>query len=1631
MKSRLTHTIGLWCMVTIGVAICAVAQSAERALWVWSNTDEIIEDYTDADSISTAWDDFISFIEAPHGDPSDRIVNLYMSAYDYMLTRASHMRTFLADMSSRGFNVYVVLAEPAFALPLGKDPERGARINYEFEKKIDDIMIFQRKGNANERFAGIMLDIEPHLNDADSAFNFFDTDSFPIIWDVYLSNLTYCKDKITEYNEANEPDMTFSDAVAAWYSVPFDWDCDGQMEVLMDDIMPLVSFYTVQAYRDSSAEIADIAKEEIVTAIDADNGGKVCIVGVETMDLPSEPDITFWNEGVAALETALDELSAMYADNDGFGGFAIHQYANANIDEQAYQHLTSPVPDKAPVIRIVSPNGIQAEGISFSDDITVTWQAFLPDTSETYTVQIAYKYASDLDNDSIAWTVIDTDSNLAGSVTQSSSTFHVAGVSTTQSNRIMIKASMSYTAGAPMTTSDVTNYGVAINEAPDPNAWLDSIYADFPGYPQGLKIIVDNNNVLHATYYMYYDWSQTPGVYYARSTSGGESWTTKNLTPDTYEEVDNESISTWPRKPMISKYGNTIAIAWIEAVSKVTKGNETDDTIYMQINDANGISSGWMPEAKIIRDNDGSIYTNVDVHVNTVDEIHLIWEKNNDGISQIEYSQYTYNQSLADWQSGGIEIVASGTSDNDFLRTPSITSSAHGIHTIWGQYKRSYTESLPGTTVFNETFENYYGSRWRSWGANGGTYPENGYIKLLKDLSTLRCGLYQLANQEFSPSIDLTHGFIYIDIKTNLSSPATGRVTAEIVASTNESDNPDYTTTFSLPVSKFKDLPAASSGWQQIMFNVDELTQSEATWASPRLNDIRQVKLRIEYTGVAVIYLDNFKAVGAGTTTSFEPEMRIMARTKASTWQSVEEVDVPHVYINEQIQNNASNQQICAPVYFPEIVASGDYTYAVWQLTTLGSPDNDGLETSSEIKFSKRNVASQTNEWDSSSTIATNGYAPAISIWDNNGTPTIQILYSNNFQKYNEDAYTGNLIYHESINNGVSWSDAVYLAQGSGTASGVRRPYLNLSGKRGLHYLSYPFIFTDENGISTMNWINGGMNGNGTETGVAEEYYTTRGSVFLVNPAPPFVDFADNDSVQLTWRLPDTSFAPTGYKLRKIADNDESSPVYLNGGNTLYGLSFVDNDGMAAGVHYRYQLSYMVNSTASDWSRGSNVIKDDIYLLLDDFEFDSDNESYTGNTYVSFNDQITAEITNSVAAYGSKSLKVTYTGTTGSLVYINFPTVMDFSNYGSIDVQIRFNPEPGMTERIIYLELQEAESGEYFEVGQRIQLVNDGQWHQYHLFLDQASNKLDLDDISALKIVTWELANVDGVNGKTSFFIDDIKLNNNPIIAIDRESLVRSEPIQHRGLEEGFVINQPQTPVTVTYGNATIPWFLRIYTSSQVTAGNGTPYTVKKDGLIRYDADNDTYHTAYNLPLKVWCKNFGPPGFMSDNDTVVNEEYAVNGYPPVSNRYFFRGYDFNRDRDIRSLLAPAAGPFIESNNDGAGFYPFDLDGDGFREGDNFFSESTQRAVIGEEPAWLFVPVMKDETYTMDNDAIVMDPADDTTWRVLTDYIQGSEDDHTIDLYFAVFMGTDQLMRTKEEYGYGTYKGKIYIDMLFN
>lgn len=157
-------------------------------------------------------------------------------------------------------------------------------------------------------------------------------------------------------------------------------------------------------------------------------------------------------------------------------------------------------------------------------------------------------------------------------------------------------------------------------------------------------------------------------------------------------------------------------------------------------------------------------------------------------------------------------------------------------------------------------------------------------------------------------------------------------------------------------------------------------------------------------------------------------------------------------------------------------------------------------------------------------------------------------------------------------------------------------------------------------------------------------------------------------------------------------------------------------------------------------------------------------------------------------------------------------------------------------------------------------------------------------------------------------------------------------------------------PIKVSYFAGDSSWTIRVYTAN---AGNVV-------GLIGVTDSN------YNIPLKVWCDNYGP------------SKNAVGQTPDEENKYFWNGYDFNSDGDKQDTITNGTISEISLG--------FDVNGDTDILDTGL---GTGAEPVGEEPVWLRVP-----------DYIEMDPGQPYTWRRLA-YAGAELDAQGFPVYFGI------------------------------
>ena len=174
---------------------------------------------------------------------------------------------------------------------------------------MDWIEAYQAQALANEKFAGIHLDIEPHVHPQ------WKINQASVITQ-WQGNVNYIIDRAARMKMPVAADLPF------WldnYKIP------GSTMAVSSWMIRKFDSITIMAYRDTAAAIYNVAKDEL---IDAASVGKKISIAVETKQSKEGDFITFYEEGDAYMEEQLKLVEKMASAHTSFNGFSVHEYSS-------------------------------------------------------------------------------------------------------------------------------------------------------------------------------------------------------------------------------------------------------------------------------------------------------------------------------------------------------------------------------------------------------------------------------------------------------------------------------------------------------------------------------------------------------------------------------------------------------------------------------------------------------------------------------------------------------------------------------------------------------------------------------------------------------------------------------------------------------------------------------------------------------------------------------------------------------------------------------------------------------------------------------------------------------------------------------------------------------------------------------------------------------------------------------------------------------------------------------------------------------------------------------------------------------------------------------------------------------
>jgi len=120
--------------------------------------------------------------------------------------------------------------------------------------------------------------------------------------------------------------MTYSGDIPFWYeTVTITYA--GAAKELYKHILDAMDYVTLMDYRDYAEGADGIIQNGANEIAYGRTLGKKVVLGVETYDVPGDPEyVTFYQEGEAFMNAELAKVNAYYAASPNYAGYAVHYY---------------------------------------------------------------------------------------------------------------------------------------------------------------------------------------------------------------------------------------------------------------------------------------------------------------------------------------------------------------------------------------------------------------------------------------------------------------------------------------------------------------------------------------------------------------------------------------------------------------------------------------------------------------------------------------------------------------------------------------------------------------------------------------------------------------------------------------------------------------------------------------------------------------------------------------------------------------------------------------------------------------------------------------------------------------------------------------------------------------------------------------------------------------------------------------------------------------------------------------------------------------------------------------------------------------------------------------------------------
>lgn len=278
------------------------APAAGRAVWVWEpETFAMLEDRRVALEA-------IDFLRSKGIDT----VYIYADSYkdrSHILKKPKLYRALIRRLGKRGIRAYALLGSWHLRTHEYVLPERHA----EAVAMLDRVLAYNASSKPAERFAGVNIDIEPHMLEGWQADR-----------EGLLLNFLDMSRALMDAKSAAGAVLPVGPAIPFWLDrIELEWG--GAKKPVSEHVLDIYDTAVIMNYRDKAEGkdgMIEHASSELAYAASL---GKRLGVGVEVT--PNEVGkVTFAGESDEEMETELGEAGTAFSRSPAFDGFVIHHY---------------------------------------------------------------------------------------------------------------------------------------------------------------------------------------------------------------------------------------------------------------------------------------------------------------------------------------------------------------------------------------------------------------------------------------------------------------------------------------------------------------------------------------------------------------------------------------------------------------------------------------------------------------------------------------------------------------------------------------------------------------------------------------------------------------------------------------------------------------------------------------------------------------------------------------------------------------------------------------------------------------------------------------------------------------------------------------------------------------------------------------------------------------------------------------------------------------------------------------------------------------------------------------------------------------------------------------------------------